>query len=109
MPDGARSFCQAYCQRNRCDPRRFRRRIFWRCLYPHALVLAPVIWLLEPGFFGPDLGLIDEVGEATSSEEVAGDIDGFVDTCQLSGGFLRQRLRIRISGQKLLQLAASCF
>jgi hypothetical protein len=39
---------------------------------------------------------------------VAADINGFLDTCKLNGGLLHQQLRIRISGKKLLYLAATC-
>ena len=108
MQTDVRNLRLAYCQKYRCDLRRFRRRMFWRCLYPHAVFLAPLLLLLEPTFFRPDLGLIDEVGEATSIDEVAADINGFVDTCQLNGGVLHQRLRIRISGKKLMQIALAC-
>jgi len=108
MQDGSRCFREVYCQKTHCDSRRFRRRVFWRCLYPHALFITPVLLLAEPELFAPDLDLIKEVGEAVDIEEAAADINAFLDTCKLNGGLLHQHLRIRISGKKLLHLAATC-
>jgi hypothetical protein len=96
-----------FCERYGCAPDEFERRVFWRCLYRHALPLAGVIWACNPEFFKTDLQAIRLIGTATSAREVLAEVNSLRDDPRTRSRFLRESLRIRISGKRLLRLAAA--
>lgn len=100
----ASNFRERFCAQRHCPKDQFVQRAFWRTLYPHARLVAPVILLLRPGFFEADRSLIESAGEATDMRRIREDVrDFFWDSN--NRGWLRRRLNIRVSGQKLRNLA----
>ncbi len=99
-----KTFEERYCQAHRCTPDEFRRRIFWKCLHRHALVVAPFILLVRPTYFDPDRRLIAEVRRAVRTHQVWEEVrEFFIDP--RNGGWLRRRANIRLSARSLLAVA----
>ncbi len=98
------TFQELYCAKHGCSPEQFHRRVFRHCLYPHARPIAPLIRLLNYDFFAADRTLLLSVAEAVSMKRVREEVrDYFWDSN--NRGWMREALRIRMSGQRLKDLA----
>ena len=98
------TFQEQYCERNSCPKDRFARWVFWHCLYRHAVPLAPLILLLNYDYFVSDRDLIASAGRATDMHHLRNEVrDFFWDSN--NRGWLRRTCRIRVSGQRLKNLA----
>src|SRR5581483_4019434 len=82
--------------------------VFWWCLYEHASIPARIIHRLNPDFFRWDFELLRTVGKATDLNELSVDLNNFRYQ-QRSEGLLRGLLRVRISGQRVLNLGSRLF
>ena len=100
-----RAFKILFCERFRCPPSDYEQRVFRKCLYPHARLLAPLIRLLNPNFFTDDFKFVHYLGEATGTREVNAEMLAFQDTNRGKPSFTRTGLRIRVSGRKAAALA----
>jgi hypothetical protein len=99
----------AFCKHFGCAPEQFTRRAFRHCVYWHARLLAPVIGLLRPSFFGPDLDFIARVGQTGSWAEFTGELHDFNYTNRHGRAGPRGSLRLRVSGRRVRRLAAELF
>lgn len=97
------TFAEMYCERQHLAPERFVRSVFWRCLYRHALPLAPLFLILNEEYFSADFDLIAAVGRSSALNGLHEDLFDFSMDSR-NRGFLRRRLRIRISGARLSDL-----
>lgn len=99
-----RTLREIYCEKHQCTARQFQRRVFWLCLYPHARVFAPFFLLLHYDFFSPDRALISCAADAVTMARIRDDVrDYFWDSENRS--WVREKLRIRVSGQRLKNFA----
>lgn len=80
------------------------RRIFWRALYPHAVLAAPLFLIFNYEYFAPDRDLIAAAGRATDLRHIREEVREFFWDSN-NKGWLRRRLFIRVSGQRLKNLA----
>lgn len=99
-----KDFRTLYCEQHGIAPEKFERSVFWRVLYPPALLLALPVRLLMPNFFRLDFETIDRVGQTFDGLEFGRDLDRYKF---LSGGLhsiLRSWFLVRISGRKLMRL-----
>lgn len=87
-----------------CDDATYIRRTFWYALPRHVLPLAGLVWLLRRDFFARDLELIGELGRTREAHEFYYLIEQFRDETFRQGGWLRRRLRLRVSGTRLRRL-----
>ena len=96
------TFAELYCARNACPPQAFRRRIFWRTLYWHAVPFAPL--LLFGNYFAADDAMIDHCAQATGMQQI---YEGIQDhPFHPEGrGWLRRRAKFRVSTRRLRRLA----
>jgi hypothetical protein len=85
----------------------FDKRVFWKCLYRHALPLAALLCWTNKEFFQPDLDLIHSLAASTTFSEVKAEASFIRHDQRMQDGFLRHALRIRISGRRLANLACS--
>jgi hypothetical protein len=92
------------CEAHSWPPEQFRTRLFWRSLHRRAVPLARFIMLVSPGYFSLELAFIDEVGEAHNANETAHLIKRYRDDCRTLRNVLHERLRLRVSGRRLLAL-----
>ena len=99
-----RTLRELYCEKHHCPATDFERRAFWRCLYPHARFFAPLILLLYRDFFVSDRMLLRSIAEAVHMQRVRDEVrDFFWDSN--NRGWLRHAIRIRVSGQRVKDLA----
>ena len=95
---------ERYSARHRCAPGEVQREIFWQTLHRHALPLVP---LLGARYFESDRSLIDACARATSLEQVRDEI--LIHPLHTHHGrWLHRHARLRISRQRLLELARNC-
>lgn len=97
------TLAELYCAQTGCAPRRFRQRVFWRNLHWNALPLAPLLLLGD--YFKADYELIDACGRATGLSQVYDEIREQPHDLQRQG-WLRRRLKCRVSRGRLARLAA---
>jgi hypothetical protein len=99
-----RTFQQIYCDRHRCSPADYHRRLFWQCLYPHAVPFAWLLRVLRPRYFVADDALIRLVADAVTMRVVREEVrDYFWDSN--NRGWLRRVANLRVSGQRLKNVA----
>ena len=102
------SFFDLFCSAFNCAPEDFSDAVFWLCLFPQALFLARLLWRVNRDFFKPDFALIREVKHTTSPDAFRSELNDFRYR-NPQKGFLRGYLKMRISGQKLTDLADKLF
>ena len=97
-------FCAAY----RCDVEAFSQKFFWRCLHRRAILLAPLFGGYWGEHFEADRELIAGVGRAVDLNGVHSEIREFhlaANNC----GWSRRRAKVRVSAQRVLDLARKLF
>jgi hypothetical protein len=98
-----------FCERFSCSPAQFEKRAFWKCLYPHAKMVALFIRLVKPSFFERDHHFIRCFGNAKNWKEAKSEIVALRYEDRFHPKFLRNTLRLRISRRKANQLASRLF
>jgi len=98
-----------FCEQFRCAPADFEKRVFWKCLYPHARVIAALLRLVKPALFERDHHFIRGFGNAKDWKDAKSEIVALRYEDRFHPRFLRNALRIRISRRKANQLAARLF
>lgn len=99
------SFSELYCRRHGIERARYADTMFWRCLHRRAQVFAFLIRPLAPDFFQADYELIHSVGEITSTKSLPDELANF-SLHPSNRGWLRRRLKLRISGRRLYRVVA---
>jgi hypothetical protein len=92
---------EAYTAVYDCRPEEFERRVFWRCLYPHAGLLAWWMWWVEREFFRTDLEAVQALAEARCEADLRRAIDDLENHGLVERSLRRGRLRIRLSPSRL--------
>lgn len=99
-----KTFREAVCERFDISPDAYEQELLWRCFFPSALALGKLLWLVNPDYFNEDLELIRNVADCVRVAEVRLELNNHRYHRPLRG--LAQRiLRLRISGQRLVELA----
>jgi len=98
---------EAFCARYHCSASEFPERAFRLCLYSHAVPVAQVLCKVTPGFFRDDRRLIEQLGLGQNMEEVRASLSDFQYVNRARPHWLRTGLKIRLSGRKVRQLAAT--
>lgn len=102
------SFQDLYCQAHRCPPEEFHKQVLKKCLFPKAAASARLLWQVNRSYFKPDLELIDQIKNATDLDDVRTELDDFYHR-HPPVGLLRDHLKVRVSGQRLLSVAGRLF
>ena len=100
-----KTFREAVCERLDISPEAFEEEVLWRCFFPHTVVLGKILWLLKAAHFDEDLEMIREVAGCVSVSQVCAELNDFRYHHPLRG-LPRRFLRVRVSGQRLVELAA---
>jgi hypothetical protein len=99
-----KTFEEVFCEKHRCDPERFRRKVFWQTLPPPAVLVAPFLGGLNARFFAADRELLSGVSRAVNMSQVREEIrDYFLDS--QNRGWLHNVANIRVSTHRLKRLA----
>ncbi|ACB76577.1 hypothetical protein [Opitutus terrae] len=99
------TFRESFCAQQRCPTDQFERRVFWRCLYPHARLVAWLILWMDYDYFSADRQLISGAGDAPSMRRVRDEVRDFFWSSD-NRGWWRRTAKVRVSGQRLRNLAA---
>lgn len=97
-----------FCARTGCSEANFEKALFRRAVFPVALPFSVLIRLVYPRFFKFDDEILKRVGEAQSFT----DLTFQADSVRLHyrkrdrDRFLRSVLKMRVSGQRLVDIAA---
>lgn len=93
---------EAYCDRHRCTPAQFRRRVFWFALHRHAVPLAPLLLIGE--HFAADHDLIIACGRVKTMRHIWEELEDH--RCHPQNiGWLRRQAGLRVSTHRLRRLA----
>ncbi len=104
-----RVFRRLFGERFGCADSEYTERALEMCLYPQARFVAPLLRRLLPHFFARDLQFLEYLGKAPNMSEAEAEVRIFSQTNQVHRGFLRHRLRLRVSGRRAARLAAQTF
>jgi hypothetical protein len=102
-------FRELFCTRFKCSDEEYEEKLFWKCVYRHALPLVAVLFRSKPARFREDFDLIREVGHAKCRAEVIGELNRFYGRNVRDRSWLRKLLLIRISGKRLLKIQRQVF
>jgi hypothetical protein len=105
----ANNFKRLFCERFACSEQEYERKVFWKCVYRHALPLALVLRMADSTIFREDFDLMREVGHATCRKDVIGELNRFYGRNVRDRSWLRKLLLIRVSGKRLLKLQRRIF
>jgi hypothetical protein len=97
------TFAELYCQRRNLASDRFVEDVLAQSLYPHAHMLFVFLVWLQPDYGVADLDLISGAGRLTRLQDFWAEAEDFAHHPR-NRGFLRQRLRIRVSARRLRRL-----
>ncbi len=98
-----------FCERFQCPETEYEKRALRHCLYSHTRLLAPLLRLLNPKCFEPDLKMVRFLGEVTGRRDAVREALTFQDANLARPTFLRNILRLRASGRKASALAEQLF
>jgi hypothetical protein len=101
-----KSFRDAFCLRYACSPDEFEHRVFWMAIYRRSLPFAALVYAIHRRYFEMDFITIRELGKAQSSREFCSELSSGRSEYRAQLGFLRNTLRLRISGKRLAAILA---
>jgi hypothetical protein len=97
-------FQEIYCEFFKCPQEDFQMKVFWSCLYLHAVPVASFLLRRNPDFFREDLDFIREVGQATTLGEFRAELNRFYGRNLRDKSWLRKPFLLRVSAKKILKL-----
>ena len=103
-----RTFTEICCAREGLSPEALPAVLFRRTLYPHARLVAPLVRRLDRRHFLADYEFIEDVGHLRSLADFSLALGSYVEH-PANWGFLRRRLRIRVSARRMLLLVRAAF
>lgn len=101
-----KTFREACCAELGIPSDAFEEALLWQCLHPCVQLLGRLPWRLNRAYFDADLELIRTVGDCASVSEVRTELGVHFYHNPVSG-FRRRVLHIRLSGQRLVNFAAT--
>ena len=99
-----KTFQEIFCRAHDCEPREFSHQVFWRSLYPQAVLAGPFVHVVNRSFFNDERELVERVGLVKNRVQLDEELKAFNRRRQLS--WLQRRGRIRMSTTRLAHLAA---
>jgi hypothetical protein len=102
------SFRERFIRLYECRPEHYERRVLELCVHSKHAVLARLFFKIDKENFKTDLQLIRLLGAVTQYSEFKTELDAWRSS-HPSKGYLRKKLRLRVSGKNLLRLASRIF
>jgi hypothetical protein len=99
-----KTYRQLFCHARRCSLSSFERRVFWHCLYRPSWPIALLIHIFNPRYFDGDKNVIQRLGDTKNDDDFLNEVISYQRRTRLEIGTWRVKWRIRISGQRLLEL-----
>lgn len=108
MHMGRATFAEAVCKYLGCEPAEYEAAVLWRCLRGNPLGLAKLVWAIQPTYFEPDLRLIHQLAGIQRFSEIEKRVNYYRHD-HPPAGVCRNLLGLRVSGMKIIRLAARAF
>ena len=99
-----KAFREAVCERFGISPEAYEQEVLWRCFFPSVLPVGKLLWRLAPAYFKSDLDLIRSIADCASVSELRTELN-YQRNLRPLQGLGRRFLHLRISGQRLMNLA----
>lgn len=102
------TFKERFCAYFRCPEEQFESAALWELLPKRSRLIARLIFLLKRSFFDFDLRLIRQIGFIASRTNLRAEAHELRNDYLRHGDFrlFRRILKLRISGEQLLSVAA---
>jgi hypothetical protein len=88
-------------------PAAFEQTVLLKCVPPGHKTMGRVWWWFNRRFFKADLELIRAAGDCTSTQDVFAELSDH-RYHHPNRGFVRNILRLRLSGKRLMRFASRC-
>lgn len=98
------NFQSRYCKKFHCENDEFTFHVLWKIMYPQAVPFARAICLFNKNFFVTDQRIIHQLGVSRSLQEIAQLANDLRQDYRRESRLLRERLRMRISGKRMVEL-----
>lgn len=108
MASIAPSFAERFCARHGLSPGAYGEAVLRRALYPHARGVYCALACLSENYGRADRDFIHGVGMIRRLQDFSGEAADYMDH-PANRGFLRRRLRLRVSSRRLRRLAEEAF
>lgn len=102
------TFQKAVCELHGIPEDRYRGLVLRKTLFRRVRLVMPVVGVLNPDFLHHEKRLVERVGAALNVKEVRDEIDFYQHKFVVNSP-LKDTLRFRLSGMKLMNLAAEAF
>ena len=102
------AFRERFCERFKCDPEDFERRMLFACLYWHAGLLGRLFYYVDRRYFFADLLLVRQLGVTEDLDEFVSEVRAYRSEGP-PHGLLQRFLRLRMSGRRAIELATRLF
>ena len=97
-------FRQLFSEKWGMAAEQFERKLFYRCLFRHALPFAWLLQICDKNFFREDFEMLRDVASARNTDEVICEVNRFFGRNARDKSFLRTALFLRVSGKRVLQM-----
>lgn len=104
----SKTFAEIYCEREGLSPAELNRTLFSRTLYPQARPFFRLVHWLDPGHFMADHEFCEDVRNLRSLEDFTLVLASYIEHPS-NWGFLRRRLRIRVSARRMFRIVRAVF
>jgi hypothetical protein len=101
-----KTFREACSEKLGIPPEDFEQALLWRCFPPKGLFFGKLCWNFNRRYFNNDLELLQAVADCTSVSDLLTEISNYRFEIR-ENGFLRTKLHLRLSGQRLADLAGT--
>ena len=106
-PNDLKSFRALFCSHFGCPEADYETVALHKMIHRRWLPVAAVIMKMKPSFFRTDLQIIRQLGLVTSRANLLAEVQDLRSDYgrRKDFGFVRRRLRLRLSGERILRLA----
>ena len=102
------TFAEIFCAQRCIPPAEYTQRLFRAALYPHARLVAPLLRAVHRRHFVADYEFVEDVGHLTCVADFSLAMGSYIEHPD-NRGFLRRRLRLRVSARRMLHLVRAAF
>lgn len=93
-------FRDLFCERFGIPQSKYEKRALRVLLFPHALLVVPLLSRVMPHYWGEDLKFVRHLGDAEDFQEAEATLSEFRGANRWSRNFLRNRCKLRVSGRR---------
>ena len=103
------NFRDACCRYFDCERDEWESYVFRECLYGHARLLWWLFRWMNPSAVESDYEFLRFIGGSTESKSIMNEAAGYHYENRMRRGYLRNKLKMRLSGERLIQLSIEVF